>query len=257
MEEYIDHMMGDPFSILIVTLQGLVIMLAMRSVWTIGFLKQYIHGKTRIPPATQVLRYRGKFLEDSCSLNDSNIIKNSTLHMSTILCGGIKDKGCYSAPKNSYKYISQKTTSPTPLPQAYIVERTKKTSWLELTDPRIEGIHDAYVAQSIICRFNGICPKNTNLYKWINTSWTQECDISLCSKGFLWFFFIILKTTRQFLNLVPGFGARKVSLSLHGFHISTQINYQSPEHQFGSDCWIYPFISGFPDFRNYWEIFKN
>lgn len=117
-----------------------------------------------------MLLYKGKFLEDYCSLNDSNIIKDSTIHMTAILCGGNKDKGVSSTPKPSYKYISQKTTGPTPLLQTYIIERIKKIPMLKLEDPIIEGIHDAYATRDIICRFNHIFPKTFDLYSWIHTS---------------------------------------------------------------------------------------
>jgi hypothetical protein len=149
-----------------------VITLTMRILQTIGSFKYEIYEKTRIPVAAQVLRYKGKFLEDTSSLNDFNIVKDSLLRMSGRLCGGNKDKGCSLAPKLSYKDLSQKTFDPTPLSHAYIVESAEKTHLLELKDPSIEGIHDAYATQGIICRFNGLWSKTIDMYKWIHTSWT-------------------------------------------------------------------------------------
>lgn len=72
---------------------------------------------------------------------------------------------------------------------AYIVERVEKTPLLELTDPTIEGIHKEYSERGIICRFNGLWPNSIDLYKWIHSTWTYECEISLFSKGFFMVFF--------------------------------------------------------------------
>ena len=62
-----------------------------------------MYGKTRIPPAAHVMRYRGKYLEDSVSLNELNIVKDSTIYMTARLCGGNKEKGFSSTSKSSYK----------------------------------------------------------------------------------------------------------------------------------------------------------
>lgn len=73
--------------------------------------------------------------------------------------------------------------------QAYIIERAEKTPQLELLDPLINGIQEAYAARGIIYRLNGLWPRTMDLFKWIYTTWTKDCEISLCSKGFFTVYF--------------------------------------------------------------------
>ena len=164
--------------------------------------------------------------------------------MTTRLCGEAKDKGVSSTPKPSYNDISHKTTGSTPLPQAYIVERTEKIPMLELEDPIIEGIMRHMLLGLL---YAGLMVFGQRLLIYIN-GFTHHGHRNVTSpcvpRVFLWFYLIILKTVRWCSNLVPGFTDVQVSLSLCGFQISTQINYWSPEHRSGSDYWIYPFIYG-------------
>lgn len=41
-----------------------------------------------------------------------------------------------------------------------------------------------YESQAVICRFNGFWPKPVDLFHWILTTWSINCEIHLYSKGF-------------------------------------------------------------------------
>lgn len=87
-------------------------------------------------------------------------------------------------------------------------KRNSSTQLLELIDSTIDGIHDAYTSRGIICKFNRLWPNTAYLYKWIRKSWTHECDISLCSKGFSMVFFYHLEDYQVIFELCPWFWGR-------------------------------------------------
>ena len=58
-----------------------------------------------------------------------------------------------------------------------------------MTDPAVIGIYNAYSAKGIIGRLHGFWPGTADLYHWIHTSWTEDCEISLCNKGFFTVYF--------------------------------------------------------------------
>jgi hypothetical protein len=76
-----------------------------------------------------------------------------------------------------------------PKPTKYIVEQTKQSPCVDLTDPTIQEIYVAYSARAIICRFNGFYPKYEQLHQWIYQTWYTEFEISLCAKGFFIVYF--------------------------------------------------------------------
>ena len=56
---------------------------------------------------------------------------------------------------------------------------------------------------------NGLWPKTANLYKWIHSTWTDECEISLCSKGFFMVFFHHSEDHHGVFKLGPWFWGRE------------------------------------------------
>ena len=64
------------------------------------------------------------------------------------------------------------------------MEQLGQTPTLKIDIPEIEEYVKTYEAQALICRFNCLWPKPMDLFHWIFTQWTTECEIHLCSKGF-------------------------------------------------------------------------
>lgn len=91
----------------------------------------------------------------------------------------------------SFKHILQggKSSTTTPKqagtePRPYIVEQLQYTPKLSIDTSEIEEVCNSYENKAIICRFNSFWPKPMDLFHWILTKWSLNCEIFLYSKGF-------------------------------------------------------------------------
>ena len=94
------------------------------------------------------LIFEGKLLKDLDLILDYNIGRNSTLHVTFRLRGGVVGRGAPSSSKPSFRDVIDKRTNPIhpygTKPTEYMVEKSKQSPKLELEDPTIEGIFLAY-----------------------------------------------------------------------------------------------------------------
>lgn len=160
-------------------------------------LKKRIQEHIGIPDLYQNLIHSGYCLQDSQTLQHYGITNDSTIILNLRLCGG--SSGTSSKNTSSFrdalkgKKMENKTTPPTELPGPYIVEQKPESPTLQITMPEVSDIYTDLSNTDVICRFNGFWPKSDALHQWIYSSWSPNCEIYLCPKGF----FIVRFNTEQ------------------------------------------------------------
>lgn len=58
----------------------------------------------------------------------------------------------------------------------YIVEQTNCVAELNIEAPETEEYRSTFETQAIICRFNCYWPKPMEMFHWIFTNWTMDCE---------------------------------------------------------------------------------
>ena len=77
------------FQIYIKTLQGKTITLNVEAWHTVHYVKGLIEHSEGIPPNCQRLIYAGKQMDDSHTLQEYNIAKQSCIHLAMRMLGGV------------------------------------------------------------------------------------------------------------------------------------------------------------------------
>jgi hypothetical protein len=151
-------------------------------------LKREIHNRSSIPMESQSLIYVGRSMKDDQQLQDYGVDRNSTIIINLRLRGGLpgpihgstsfKDalKGKFVASGKSEQTLN--------IPGPYIVEQIKQILAMTIDLAESTNLRTTYQSQAIICRFNGFWPKPLDLFQWIFMTWTPNCEVHLCSKGF-------------------------------------------------------------------------
>lgn len=133
------------------------------------------------PGVTIVLNFRlrgGAPFQGQTSSSEGEKGKNTASHHQPK--GGISYKNILQGNKESGSSPDQGRYTPKP----YIVDQLGQTPTLNFDSTGLDVFVNSYETQALICRFNSFWPKPMDLFHWIFTTWTMECDIHLCSKGF-------------------------------------------------------------------------
>ena len=180
------------------------------------------------PVPIQYLVSGSRSLQDCRSLKNYEISAEKTIVLNLWLRGWAMHQGISSTaegdkgkkpttqqqPKGglSYKNILQgnKVARSPPdqggyTPRPYIVEQLGQTPALKIDFSGTEEYVKIYETQALICQFNCFSRKPMDLFHWIFTQWTMECDIHLCSKGFFIVKFISLEATDKIIRAGPWF----------------------------------------------------
>lgn len=152
-------------------------------------LKKEIQIKLGIPTTYQNIIYSGYNLQDNHTLHDYGVTKDSTIILNLRLRGGCK--GAISKTSGSFldavkrKEHMQNKLAPTfDLPGPYIVEYKLEAPMLTVYLPEVIDLYIDLSQKSVICRFNGFWPNSDALHQRIFSTWSINCEIYLCPKGF-------------------------------------------------------------------------
>ena len=167
-------------------------------------MQEIIMQQLGYPIRIQNLIHGGRVLQGTKYLWEYRITPLSTIVLNLRLRGGASNNnknpdrvggsGTGSGKKPgiiSFKNVLQgKNTEGAALNQTgmdarpYIVEQLENTPEYNIDTPEIDEKCTIYERQAIICKFNYCWPKPVELFIWIYTKWTTNCEVHLCSKGF-------------------------------------------------------------------------
>lgn len=150
-------------------------------------------------------------MQDPYSIQYYRVAKDSTITLNLRLRGG--SKGSTSKPGGSYRDAA-KGKEPTERrdpaavnisPGQYIVDQMTESPSISLDSPEVRVIFSDLETKVVICRFNGFWPKTEALYQWVHSTWTKNCQIHLCAKGFFIIIFHEEEEREKILNEGPWF----------------------------------------------------
>lgn len=169
-----------------------------------------------IPEQGKNLIYQGPSLQDHYTLQEYNITTDSTIIINLHLRRGcsrssskdtsFRNTGSFKdAVKGKGKNIQPKPAPALELTSPYIVEQKLESPTIQVTLPEVTNLHTDLATHVVICRFNGFWPKSNALHHWILSTWSLDCEIHLCSKGFFIVSFNIEQERDNIINQGPWF----------------------------------------------------
>jgi len=190
------------YQVFIKLLEGKSKLIWVKGTDTVKQMQEIIMQQLGYPIKSQNLIHGGRALQDTKFLWEYQIEPLSTIMLNLRIRGGAsvngrnnnraEGSGTSSGKKPgsiSFKNILQgkntKGTAPNQIGMdagPYIVDQLDHTPEYNIDTPEIEEHCTTYERQAIICRFNSFWPKPMDLFHWIFTNWTMQCEIHLCSR---------------------------------------------------------------------------
>lgn len=132
-----------------------------------------------------------KQLMNPLPLFSYNIHKDTSIVATLRLRGG-SFRQTSSTPSFSYKDAvckdtaqpqpSAKAAQPSGAPKPFLVDKLEEIPSIDLSHPGIDDCYQLFVESALICRFNGLWPRTSNLYQWIHTNWTKKARSTYVQK---------------------------------------------------------------------------
>lgn len=224
-----------------------------KQIWTgslIKNIKEEIQADTGIPSNLLSLTHAGKILQDIFTVQHYGIDRDSTIIVSARLRGGSfgpgpKGIGSFKDAIKGKGEVKNKPSSTPDLPGPYIVEQRPQIIVLQVDMPEVKKIHSDLSSTAVICRFNRFWPNTDALRQWIFSTWTPNCDIHFCSKGFFIVKFDSDKEKDFSLHEGPWFWGNAGLFMTPWFPGLTPPLWWSPKCRFGLGSITYLYISGF------------
>jgi len=82
-----------------------------------------------------------------------------------------------------------------------LVDKSEEIPSINFPHAEIENRLQIFEESALICRFNGLWPRTTDLYQWIHSTWTKKSKIYLCSKGF---FIVVFDSNEDYQKALMG-----------------------------------------------------
>lgn len=165
-----------------VNLSGKTTMQWARATDLVQDLLQNLERRLGIPSYHLRLLYKGKQLMNTLPLSYYNIQRDASIVATFRLRGG-SFRQTSSAPSFSYKDAVHKDAAhsqpsstvghPFEAPKPFLVDKSEKIPPIDLSHPGIDDRYQCFAESALICRFNGLWPRTSDLYQWIH----KQCKL--------------------------------------------------------------------------------
>lgn len=193
-----------------VNLSGKTSMQWVRATDLVQDLLQNLEGQLGIPSSCLRLVYKGKQHSTTLPFSFYSIQRDASIVATFHLRGGSFRQTSY-APPFSFKDVVRKDVAhsqpsssadhPFEAPKPFLVDKSEDIPSINLSHPGIDDHYQLYAEAALVCRFNGLWPRTSELYQWIHTNWTKKCEIHLCSKGF---FIVVFDRNEDYQKALTG-----------------------------------------------------